>query len=126
MTKKILIIEEDDENRNLFRDILTISGYEMLEARNGMEGIRIAKAEKPHLILIDIQMPVMNGIEALRILKSDVTTKDIPSIALTSLRHKEGKNGFLKFGFIDCIEKPIELKEFIRMINKYLRHYFKD
>ncbi len=120
MPKKILIVEDNEENLNLFSTILKRGGYETLEAKNGLEGVRLAMEEKPHLILMDIQMPVMDGFEALQILKSESSTKDIPSIAITSYHLQEGRDGFLKFGFIDYIKKPIKLKEFIKTIEGYL------
>ncbi|MBE0426051.1 MAG: response regulator [Nitrospirae bacterium] len=122
MTKKILIIDDNEQNLNLFSIVLKSAGYETLEANNGVEGIRLAIEEKPHLILVDIQMPVMDGFEAIQVLKSELSTKDIPSIALTAYSLKEGRDGFFKHGFIDYIEKPTKLQKFIRTIEGHLNN----
>jgi two-component system cell cycle response regulator DivK len=124
VAKKILIIEDNENNLKLFSTILNINGYETIEAKNGSDGIRLAKTEKPHLILTDIQMPYMNGFEVFKILKSDPSTKDIPSIALTALREKREK--FINFGFVDHIAKPIRLNDFLNTIKKHLNRGSKD
>ena len=76
MTKKILIVEDDLKNLTLFRDLLRVSGYETFEAIDGKQGVESAKENKPDLILMDIQMPVMDGLEATKILKADSITSD--------------------------------------------------
>jgi two-component system cell cycle response regulator DivK len=119
MCKKILIIEDNEENLKLFSSILKLNGYKILEAKNGADGVRLAKTEIPHLILTDIEMPVMNGFEAFSILKSDSLTKNIPTIVITAM--KVNKDNFIKFGFIDYIAKPVRLNDFLRTIEKYLR-----
>ncbi len=119
MAKKILIIEDDEDNLKLFSTILNYHGYETLKAKTGMEGIRIATIEKPHLILTDLNMPVMDGFEVLRILKSDMSTKDIPCIVLSVI--KEKKERFLKLGFVDYIAKPFDMHQLIWIVDKHLR-----
>jgi two-component system cell cycle response regulator DivK len=118
MAKKILIIEDNENNLKLFSTILNINGYETIEAKNGSDGIKLAKTEKPHLILTDIQMPYMNGFEVFKVLKSDPLTKDIPFIALTAMKEKKEK--FINFGFVDHIAKPIRLNDFLKTIEKHL------
>ncbi len=122
MAKKILIIDDNEDNLNLFITILQCRGYETLHAKNGLEGIKLAMSEKPHLILMDIQMPLIDGFDAIKILRSESSTKDIPSIALTSYHLREGRDGFLKYGFVDYIKKPIKLEEFLKAIKVYLSH----
>jgi two-component system cell cycle response regulator DivK len=122
MAKKVLIIEDNEENLNLFSTILKCGGYETLEAKNGLEGVRIAIEERPHLILLDIRMPVMDGFQALKILKDEPSTRNIPSIALTSDYITEGRHGFIKLGFDDYIPKPVILKEFMRIVEGHLNH----
>lgn len=122
MAKKILIVEDNEENLDLFSTLLKRRGYETLEARNGVEGVRLAFEENPHLILLDIQMPVMDGWEALKILKEEPSTRDIPSIALTADDIREGRQGFIKLGFDDYIPKPIILKELMRIVEEHLNH----
>ena|SRR4030065_992931 len=120
MTKKILIIEDDEENLKLFSTILRHNGHVTFEAKNGMDGIRLAMVEKPNLILVDVHMPVMNGFEVLKIIKSKPSTKNIPVIALSAYPLSGARNGFPDGGFADCVVKPIILKEFIKIIEKHL------
>ena len=98
---RILIIEDDPKNLTLFRDLLQRFGYTTTEATDGREGIKLARADKPDLILMDIQLPVMDGIEATKILKSDPQTKNIPILALTSYAMKGDREKILKAGCDD-------------------------
>jgi two-component system, cell cycle response regulator DivK len=120
MQKKVLIIEDNAENLELFCTVLKCGGYEPLLARNGKEGVKVAMEAQPHLILMDIQMPVMNGYDAIKILKSEASTRDIPSIAITAEQLKGGRDDFIQYGFDDFIPKPIKLREFIEVIDRHL------
>ncbi|MEN3009067.1 response regulator [Pseudothermotoga sp.] len=118
--KKILVVEDNEKNRVLMRDLLTYNGYLVLEASNGKEGLEIAEREKPDLILMDIQMPIMDGFEAVEILKSNQKTKHIKVIALTSFAMKEEKQKILKSGVDGYISKPIKVPEFVDLVKKFL------
>jgi CheY-like chemotaxis protein len=118
---KILIVEDNEKNLKLFSVIVRSIGYEALTAMNGEEGVTIAKDKLPDLILMDIQMPLMDGITALNILKSDERTKDIPVIALTSYAMAGNKEKFLGLGFSDYISKPIDKNSFIEVIQRILK-----
>ena len=120
MPKKILIVEDNEKNRTLVKDVLVYHGYEIIEACDGKEGIKMAKEHKPDLILMDIQMPVMDGITAGRILKNDLETKDIKIIALTSFAMKGDKEKILKGGFDDYIAKPIDTRKLSGYIERLL------
>ncbi|HCC68359.1 MAG TPA: hypothetical protein DEP99_00510 [Nitrospiraceae bacterium] len=120
MGKKILIVEDDEKNLKLMRVILKNAGYETIEAENGEKGVKLAKENIPSLILMDIQMPVMDGIEALRILKTDPLTKDIPVIAFTSYTMKGNKERFLEEGFDGYLSKPIDVKGFLDIVKSIL------
>jgi two-component system cell cycle response regulator DivK len=120
MTKTILIIEDNEENLDLFSALLKCGGYRTLEAKNGSEGVRLAFEEKPHLILMDIQMPVMDGWETIKILRDEPSTRDIPSIALTSDHVRGDRQRFIKLGFDDYIPKPVTLKEFMKIVEEHL------
>lgn len=109
--KRILVVEDNEKNRILIRDLLTFNGYEVSEARDGKEGVEIAKKEKPDLILMDIQMPIMDGFEAVEILKSLLETKHIKIIVLTSFAMKEEKQKVLESGVDGYISKPIKVPE---------------
>ncbi|MBI4826417.1 MAG: response regulator [Nitrospirae bacterium] len=118
--KKILIIDDNEKNRKLFKVILESRGYETVEADNGKEGIRLARETKPLLVLMDIQMPGMDGIEAAKRLKSEDETAGIPVIAVTSYAMKGDREKFLETGFTDYVSKPIDVNEFIAAIDKYM------
>lgn len=120
MAKKILVIEDDEDNLKLFSTILRCNGHVPLEAKSGMEGIRLAMVENPNLILVDVHIPVMNGFEVLKIIKSEPSTKNIPLIALSAYPMSLNRKGPHELSFDDCIVKPIILKEFIKIINKHL------
>ncbi len=120
MAKTILIIEDDPRNLTLFRDLLQISGYSTIEASDGKQGIELAKAKKPDLILMDIQMPGMDGLEATRILKADATTSNIPVIALTAYAMKGDKERILEAGCDGYLAKPINTDEFLKEVAEYL------
>jgi CheY-like chemotaxis protein len=120
MAKKILIIEDDGENLKLFNSILKINGYETLEAKSGIEGVRLAMAENPNLILVDLHISDMNGFEILKIIKSEPSTNHIPIISLSAYAFKGIRGRPYELSFDDCIVKPIILKEFIRVIERHL------
>lgn len=120
MAKKILIIEDNEENLNLFNMMLKRNGYDTLEARNGIEGVRIAMTEKPHLIITDLQMPFMDGFEVCRNIRSDSSIKDIPIIAISAGFSNYPVENLLKFGFNDFIAKPVNLKKLVYIIERHL------
>jgi len=120
MSQKILVIEDNDKNRLLIRDILRYYGYEVLEATDGEEGIKMAKEHKPALIFMDMQMPVMNGFNAINILKGDAETKDIKIIAVTSFAMKEEKEIIMKAGADDYMAKPIDTRQLPLMMKRVL------
>jgi len=116
---KILIVEDNLQNLKLFRVLIESAGYECLVAIDGEAGIEIACREIPDLILMDIQMPRMDGITALHKLRREDCTKEIPVIALTSYAMKGDRERFLGEGFDDYLEKPIDKNRFMGMIRKY-------
>lgn len=118
--KKILIVEDDENNRILMRDILRYYGYEVIEAVDGREGIEKAKEHKPELIFMDLQMPVMNGFETLKILRDDPDTKGIKIIAVTSFAMKGDREKALEAGFDDYIAKPINTRQLPEMVKRFL------
>lgn len=123
---RILVVDDDPYNLKLFVEILEAGGYEVINASNGESGVRAAREHHPDLILLDIQMPVMTGTEACKILKSDPETKDIPVIALTAYAMAGDREHFLSLGFDGYIPKPIDLTEFLKTVGEYLRSHQKD
>ncbi|MCG2722975.1 MAG: response regulator [Thermodesulfovibrionales bacterium] len=120
MANKILIVEDNPMNRRLIGDILKYYAYEILEAENGEEGLRMAKEQKPDLILMDIQLPVMNGYDAIKILKSALETKHIKIIAVTSFAMAGDMRKALEIGADNFISKPINTKELPKVVEKLL------
>jgi two-component system, cell cycle response regulator DivK len=112
-TMRVLIIEDSPTNMALNTHILGAAGYTVFEAARARAGIEIARRERPDLILMDIHMPDMDGMEATRILKEDACTKDIPVIALTALAMKGDRERILGSGCDGYIEKPIRYKDFL-------------
>ena len=120
MTKVILIVEDEPKNLKLVGDLLRVSGYTTIEVTDGKQGVELAKDKKPDLILMDIQMPIMDGLEATRILKADAATKNIPVLALTSYAMKEDKERIFEAGCDGYLAKPIDIQELVKEVAKYL------
>ncbi len=116
----ILIVEDNEKNRKLVRDVLQFRGYQTLEAENAEEGIRLAQESRPALILMDIQLPGMNGIEALKRLRADPRTKKIPVIAVTASAMTHDRQKIMAAGFDGYQSKPINVKEFIAAVREML------
>jgi two-component system cell cycle response regulator DivK len=116
----ILIVEDNEKNMKLVRDVLQVKGYATLEAGTGEDGIRIAVERVPDLILMDIQLPGMNGIEALKVLRSDPATAPIPVIAVTASVMQQDRNLITEAGFDGYIGKPLNLKEFLEAVTSIL------
>ena len=109
----ILIVEDNEKNMKLLRDVLGHRGYRVLEAVTGEEGVTLAREHAPDLILMDIQLPGIDGIEAFEQLADDPATKDIPVIAVTASAMQEERARIEAVGFAGYQPKPIRLKEFM-------------
>ncbi len=120
MPKLILIIDDEPKNITLLRDLLRVNGYSTNEATNGKEGVELAKTSKPDLILMDIQMPEMDGMEATRILKTDAATRNIPILALSSYAMIGDKERILAAGCDGYLAKPFDIKELLKIVAEYL------
>lgn len=118
--KKILVVEDNPTNMRLMRDVLKYLGYEVLEALNGKEGVSTALEYLPDLILMDLQMPVMDGFEAGSILKNDPKTSSIKIIALTSFAMKGDRDRVMQSGFDDYISKPINTRNLPKILETHL------
>ncbi len=116
----ILIIEDNDKNLKLIRDVLQVKGYATLEAVNAEDGIELARKHRPGLVLMDIQLPGMNGIEALRVLRADPATAAIPVIAVTASVMQQDRKLITDAGFDAYVGKPINLKEFLDAVKDAL------
>ncbi len=120
MAKTILIVDDEPKNLELFSDLLRFVGYMTIEATDGMQGIELARTKQPDLILMDINMPIMDGYEAIRILKGDAITRNIPVIALTSYAMKGDKERILAMGCDGYIAKPIDVDDFLERVAAFI------
>ena len=116
----ILIVEDNPRNMKLVRDVLQVKGHTTLEATTAEEGIPLAAERKPDLILMDIQLPGMNGIDALGVLRSDPATAKIPVIAVTASVMQHDRKLITEAGFDGYVGKPISLTEFLDAVNGML------
>src|SRR6185369_5064978 len=120
MSGTILVVDDDVQNRVLLQDVLMHYGFAVLVAANGVEGVKLAREHSPALILMDIQMPVMNGLEAGRLLRSDLLTKEITILALSAFSMVEDKENFFASGFDGHISKPIDIRALPEIIMKHM------
>ena len=112
----ILVVEDNDKNRKLVRDVLQHKGYEVLEAETGEDGVRLAKERRPQLILMDIQLPGIDGIEALRQIRADESTHGIPIIAVTASALDRDRQKIMAAGFDGYQAKPLNVKGFMAAV----------
>ena len=116
----ILIVEDNENNRMLVRDVLQSRGYQTAETDTGEEGVRLAREQKPALILMDIQLPGMNGMEALKLLRADAATRDIPVMAVTASAMTHDRHKIMATGFDAYQSKPINVREFVEAVRSVL------
>jgi two-component system cell cycle response regulator DivK len=116
----ILLVEDNDNNRLLIRDVLQASGYLVAEAETAEDGLRMAAEQQPALILMDIQLPGMNGIEALQRLRADPATRAIPVIAVTASAMTQDRHQIMAAGFDGYQSKPISVKGFLQVVREML------
>ena len=116
----ILIVEDNEKNRKLVRDVLTFTGYRLAEAETGEDGVRLAKALRPDLILMDIQLPGINGIAALGQIRADPTIRDTPVIAVTASAMTHDRQKIKAAGFNGYQSKPINVKDFLAAVRAML------
>jgi two-component system, cell cycle response regulator DivK len=117
----ILIIEDNEKNLKLVRDVLQVKGYATLEAGTAEDGIPLAIEHKPDLILMDIHLPGMNGIEARKVLRGNLETEAIPVVAVTASVMQQDRNLITEAGFEGYIGKPINLQEFLATVRDVLQ-----
>ena len=118
--KTILIVEDNDKNMKLARDVLQAKSYRTLEAVNGTDGVALALAHRPDLVLMDIQLPDINGVEAFTHIRAHPETAHIPVVAFTASVTPMDRSRITDAGFQGFISKPINLKEFLETIRRTL------
>lgn len=119
-TKKVLIVEDNELNMKLFHDLLEAHGIGTVQARDGRNVLELARAEKPDLILMDIQLPEVSGLEVTSWLKDDDELKSIPVVAVTAFAMKGDEQKIREGGCEDYISKPISVTKFLDTVQKYL------
>lgn len=118
--KTVLLVEDSEDNRGIVRELAEWMEFELLEAGNGEEGVRMARESLPHLILMDLSLPVLNGWEATRLLKADDTTKHIPVVALTAHAMHGDEAKAREAGCDAYVTKPISIPHFQAMLEQML------
>jgi two-component system cell cycle response regulator DivK len=120
MTKRILVVEDQEDNRRIVRDLLTSAGFDLVEAVTGEEGIRMAETHRPDLILMDIQMPVLDGYEATRQIKANAELRNIPIIVVTSYALSGDDVKAQAAGADGYVAKPFSPRELLAKIQQFL------
>ncbi|EJF88688.1 response regulator [Bartonella tamiae] len=120
MSKKVMIVEDNELNMKLFRDLVEASGYETVETRSGLEALDLARKSSPSLILMDIQLPEVSGIDIIKQLKADSELRHIPVVAVTAFAMKGDEERIRASGCEDYMSKPISVPIFIEMIKRFL------
>jgi two-component system cell cycle response regulator DivK len=120
MSKLILVVEDHEDNRQIIRDLLSTQDYELAEAENGVEALAAVAKQKPDLILMDIQMPIMDGYETTRRIKADPATNGIPIIAVTSYALTGDEQKARDAGCDDYVAKPYSPRQLMAKIRQYL------
>jgi two-component system cell cycle response regulator DivK len=116
----ILIVEDNEKNRKLVRDVLTFKGYRLAEAETGEDGVRLAKELRPDLVLMDIQLPGINGIVALGQIREDPAIRETPVIAVTASAMTQDRQKIMAAGFDGYQSKPINVKDFLAAVRAML------
>jgi len=120
MAKKVMIVEDNELNMKLFRDLVEVNGYETLLTRSGLDVLELARAHRPDLILMDIQLPEISGLDVTKKLKADAELRSIPVIAVTAFAMKGDEEKIRRAGSEDYMSKPISVPHFIATIKKFL------
>ena len=120
----VLIVEDNPRNMKLVRDLLDHAGYRTLGVSSAEEGIELARSRRPDLVLMDVQLPGMDGVEALARLRAEPDVGEMPIVALTAFAMKDDRERFLAAGFDEYIEKPLNVREFPEQVSAILgRHH---
>ena len=119
MSKTILIVEDNELNMKLFNDLLEAHGYQTLQARNGVEAVELARAHHPNLILMDIQLPEVSGLQVTQWIKDDESLRSIPVVAITAFAMKGDEEKIRQGGCEAYLSKPISVVKFLETVRNY-------
>ena len=117
--ESVLVVEDNEKNMKLVRDVLQATGYVALEATTGEEAIELAAVHRPALVLMDVQLPGMTGVEALTRLRGDARTSGIPVLAVTAQAMRGDRERFLEAGFDGYLSKPLDVLELIATVREH-------
>jgi two-component system cell cycle response regulator DivK len=117
--ERILVVEDNEKNMKLFRDVLVATGFQTLEATTGGEAITMASEHTPDLVLMDIQLPDLDGVEALHQLRANPRTATIPIVALTAQAMRGDRERFLAAGFDGYVSKPVKVRDLIETVREH-------
>ncbi len=120
MSKLVLIVEDNELNMKLFNDLLEAHGYETLQTRSGVEAVELARTHRPDLILMDIQLPEVSGLQVIMWIKNDEDLKHIPIIAITAFAMKGDEEKIRQGGCDAYLSKPISVVKFLETVGRYL------
>jgi two-component system cell cycle response regulator DivK len=117
--EQILVVEDNEKNMKLFRDVLVVMGYRTLEATSGRQAVELATAHAPDLVLMDIQLPDIDGVEVLRRLRAEEGTASIPVLAVTAQAMQGDRERFLATGFDGYVSKPVDVGDLISTVRQH-------
>jgi two-component system cell cycle response regulator DivK len=117
----ILVVEDNELNLKLVRDVLQFAGYEVMEARTGEQGVALAAERPPDLVIMDLQLPGIDGAEALRQLRSNTPTQEVPVVAVTAFAMREDRDRAFRSGFDGYVEKPFSPRELPAQVRGFLQ-----
>jgi CheY-like chemotaxis protein len=117
--ERVLIVEDNEKNMKLVRDVLQASGYSTIEATTGEEAVELARVHEPTLVLMDVQLPGIDGVEALEQLRQDERTSSIPALALTAQAMSGDRDRFLAAGFDGYLSKPVDVAELLQAVREH-------
>jgi two-component system cell cycle response regulator DivK len=120
MSARILVVEDNPKNLKLVRDVLQYSGYEVVEATTGEDGVRMAREVEPDLILMDLQLPGIDGTEALRRIRAGASTRSVPVVAVTAFVMADDRSNAFASGFDGYVEKPISVRSLPQQVQDFL------
>jgi two-component system cell cycle response regulator DivK len=117
--RQVVVVEDNERNMKLFREVLESSGYRTLEAETGERAVALTTEHRPDLVLMDIHLPDIDGIEALRILRADERTSSVPVLALTAQAMEGDRERFLAAGFDGYLSKPVNIADLLDAVRRY-------
>ena len=117
--QRVLVVEDNERNMKLFRDVLAAGGYRALEATTGAQAVELAKRHIPAIVLMDVRLPDLDGVEVLRRIRTDARTASLPVVAVTAQAMDGDRERFLRAGFDGYLPKPVDVAELLGVVGRY-------